>query len=68
MRDPNGRFETLRQALAASVLALLAATPVLTVAAQPAATRFVPTIFSTRIPTVSFWPSRATITAPLPWI
>jgi len=44
MRVPKGHFERLRRALAVSVVALLAAAPALPVAAQPAASGYVPTM------------------------
>ena len=44
MRVHKGHFERLRRALAASVVALLAAAPALTEAAQPAASGYVPTM------------------------
>jgi hypothetical protein len=44
MRVPKVHFEWLRGALAASVLVLLAAVPVLTRAAQPAASGYTPTM------------------------
>jgi len=44
MRDPKGHLETLRHVLAAGVVALFAATPALTLATQPAAARYVPTM------------------------
>ncbi len=45
MRVHNGRFEKVRQALAVSVVALLAAAPALAAeAAKPAASRYVPTM------------------------
>ena len=44
MRDPKGHSKISRHVLAASVVALLAATPALTLATQPAAARYVPTM------------------------
>lgn len=44
MRVANGHFEGLRRALAAGVIALLAASPALTEATQPAASSYLPTM------------------------